>query len=146
MIDCKTFYPIPNWQDLEGRTLSVKMAGRKLACWLYDEYGHLSANCSEKVSEKVSGRIRNLLSPSIAKSKKEAPVVMPVVRTKVLVLVGEKISSLTSSGISPLLKIKVMETTKKSKRSWLTVRKSGRERPNLPNLYFIKFLWQTFTK
>ena len=80
MLDCKTFYSIPNWLDLEGRRLPVIVSGRKPAGWHCSEIGHLYAVCPGKKAPKKPDINPGTLSPVMANDEKEAPVVSPAVR------------------------------------------------------------------
>ena len=84
IFDSKTFFSIPYWLDLEGRWLPVIGTGRKPAHWHCWEIGPLSENCSgNKVDVKAPDHIRNSLRPTMAKGKKEPPVVSRTVGTTV---------------------------------------------------------------
>ena len=91
MIDSKTFYSIPNWLDLEGHRVLVVIE-KKPAYWHCGEIGHLYANCQrKKVPVTAPDRMRNPLPTTMAKGKKEAPVVLSAVGTTVLASIGGKI-------------------------------------------------------
>ena len=121
MIDHKTFYSIPNWLDLDGRKLPIIVIGRKPMCWRCGLIGHLSAKCpGKKAPSTAPDHIRNPLSPSTAKEKKEAPAVSPTVRTTVPAPVGESHSSPPSPSTPSVT------PTEESKGKWLTVGKGGR--------------------
>ena len=110
MIDVKTFYSLPNWLDLEGRTLPVIVTSRKLACWYCGQTDHLSAIFPGKKSLlKTPNRS---LPRATAKGKL-------AVRTLVSVPVGYK-------PVPPLTSEAAPDNPKKSKREWLTVGRGGR--------------------
>ena len=89
MIDSNTFFSIPNWLDLERHRLPVFVTKRKPVCWYNREIGHHSAIfLGKKAPEKAPDYIRNTSPPVTVKSKKEAPVVSPAVRSSVVPSVG----------------------------------------------------------
>ena len=117
MINNKTFSFIFNLLDLEECRLPVILTRRKPGCWHCGEIGHLLANCPGKKVLEKSLTICRILSPPIAKGKKEA-----LSLTWCLFLLGKKIitppseTSLTTRG--------VLETTGKSSGEKLTSRKN----------------------
>ena len=76
ILDCKTFYSIPNWFDLEGRRLLVIVFGRKPARWHCSEIGHLSAG---KKALKKPDQNPSTFPQVKANDEKEAHVVSPTV-------------------------------------------------------------------
>ena len=72
MLDCKTFYSIPNWLDLEGRRLPVIVSGPKPACWYCSEMGNLSAVCPGKKAPKKPDQNLGTLPPVNVNNEKEA--------------------------------------------------------------------------
>ena len=111
MLDVKTFYSVPNWLDVEGRSLPVIVSGRKPACWHCGEISHLSAVCPWKKALKKPDQNSGTLPPISTNNEKEAPVVSP-----------------TSAGIkknTPSLSSTV--STEESGAEWLTVGKGGKK-------------------
>ena len=90
MLDCKTFYSIPIWLDLEGRRLIVNVSGRKPACWHCSEIGHLSAVFPGKNASKNSNQNPCTFPPVKANNEKEAHVVSLTVRASARIRLGEK--------------------------------------------------------
>ena len=70
MLDCKTFYSIPNWLDLEGCRLLVIVSGYKPACWHSGEIGHLSTVCPRKKAPKKPDLNPDTRSPVMANDEK----------------------------------------------------------------------------
>ena len=105
MLDVKTCYSVPNWLDVEGRSLPVIVSGRKPACWHCGEIGHLSAICPGRSPEKA----RPEFPPVSTNNEKEAPVVSP-----------------TSAGITPP-PLSSTVSTEESGAEWLTVGKGGKK-------------------
>ena len=81
MLESNTFYFIPHWLGLEGHRLPVIVTGKKTACWHSGEISHLSAVClRKKAPQKTPNHMRNTHLPASAKTKMEAPVVLPAIR------------------------------------------------------------------
>ena len=116
MLDCKTFYSIPNWLDLEECRLPVIVSGRKPACWHCGEIGHLSAFCPGKKAPKKPDVNPGTLPLVMTSDEKEAPVVSPTVRASDSETAGKQTPT------SPL-----SSAATKSRAEWLTVGKGGRK-------------------
>ena len=102
MLDCKTFYSIPNWLDLERLRLPIIVSGRKPACWHYGEIDHLSAVCSGKKAPEKHDHDPCTFLPVKANYEKEAHVVSPTVRALAPETAGNKNpnSPLSRTGIT----------------------------------------------
>ena len=118
MLNCKTFYSIPNWLDLERLSLPVIVSGGKPASWHCSEISHLSAVCLGKKALKKPDQKPDTLPPDKANNENEAHVVSPTVRASALDLAGDK---------PPTSILSSAATTHESKAKWLTVEKNGRK-------------------